>query len=257
MNDGALRHVLTRRPQWWRLAVVALIAAAAAVVIPPPAAHAACGSVVDQASAIRQADSVFVGRVVDTADFSRLATIDVLEIWKGDDLAPRVIVNGSFSGSPQIGPNDRVFTLGATYLVVPFGSRSPFFDEACSGTALFSPLGGLIPPQFHDAVGATTGRVVNQQIASDEAPQPAGGPALWLYAGGGLLVVALVALTLRRRRRGPSKVQSAPTTPPRASNGRAPTGSAGSLDAVDNLEAMRKKTRRVKRKKKQKQQSRA
>ena len=127
-------------------------------------------------------------------DSSRKATVQVLETWKGPDLPTEVSVNGSFAGAPAIGPNDRTFTVGATYLLIPFGSRPPFFDEACSGTVLYVPAGGVIPARFHDAVGATNARLPDVPGAGDEATV-GGGPTRLLIGGGvaGLFLLLLLA----------------------------------------------------------------
>jgi hypothetical protein len=177
-----------------------------------PGALAACNTTVDQVVAVRQADSVFVGRVTELADFNRSATMAVLEIWKGPDLPASVVVNGSFSGSPQVGANDRTYVLGATYLVVPFGNRAPFFDEACSGTGLYSPAGGLIPGQFHDAVGATTGRIPDIPAATTPGSDEPAGVSPLVLGGAGAVVLVLMVLVLRRRKRG-GRVVPAATAP--------------------------------------------
>ena len=165
-----------------RILLASIVVSTAAVVAAVPA-HAACNSPVDQIDAAARADSVFVGLVTNVSDSSRKATIQVLETWKGPDLPAEVSVNGSFAGSSAIGPNDRTFTLGATYLLIPFGSRPPFFDEACSGTGLYVPAGGVIPARFHDAVGATTARLTDILGIGDESTV-GGGPTRLLIGGG-------------------------------------------------------------------------
>ncbi len=242
MYEGSVRHQRSSglTP---RLLAAALLVGAVTFLAPAPAAHAACNTVIDQVATVERADSVFVGRVIHVADSSRLATIEVIEIWKGPDLAPQVIVNGSFSGNPQIGANDRTFMQGSTYLVVPFGNRSPFFDEACSGTALYSPTGGLIPAKFHDAVGTTTARLMNQPAAAPTSDDTGGGVDWLFIAGGAVVVGALFALTIGRRgKSSPSqprrKAASAPPSfsgngSPASSNGGSASGNgSGSFDAV-------------------------
>ena len=195
-----------------RLAAVGLVAGTLLGFAPPPA-HAACATVVDPIVSIRKSDSVFVGQITELSDFGRLATIRVLEIWKGPDVGGEVIVNGSFSGSATVGPSDRTFMLGSTYLVVPFGVRSPFFDEACSATGLFVPAGGVIPPRFQEAVGSTTAQI--PAVAEAAVVEPDGGVSPLMWGGAGLLLVTFV-LVLRRRRRnkrvaGASPAATAPT----------------------------------------------
>ena len=164
-------------------------------------ARAACNKPVDQITAMNLADSVFVGQVMELSDVNRVATMRVLEIWKGPDLGAQVTVNGSFSGSPQVLLSDRTYVLGATYLVVPFGRRSPFFDEACSGTRPYSPLGGQIPPQFQNAVGTPTARMPAAFGVADDTSDGSGRAGSLLIGGGVLAALGLVLLARRRRKR--------------------------------------------------------
>jgi len=234
-----------------RLATAALVASAL-IGAAPHAAHAACVTPVDQVTAMQRADSVFVGRVTELSDLNRTATMAVLETWKGADLGSEVTVNGSFSGSPVVGPGDRTYLLGTTYLVIPFGSRSPFFDDACSGTGLYVPSGGQIPPQFHNAVGRMVAQV---PAAVAPIPEDSGGPGasgLYVVGGSALVLLALYGLMRRRGKRRPvtggtaaPAAQHGPPSPPAASSRpkavEPKIGAAGAVAAV----AGRKKGRRA------------
>ena len=212
-----------------RMLLASLVVSTAAVVAAVPA-HAACSSPVDQIDAAALASSVFVGLVTDVSDSSRKATVQVLETWKGPDLPTEVSVNGSFAGAPAIGPNDRTFTVGATYLLIPFGSRPPFFDEACSGTVLYVPAGGVIPARFHDAVGATNARLPDVPGAGDEATV-GGGPTRLLIGGGvaGLFLLLLLASWRRKRKSVPSPVAGSQTRPRRRAKTRPAPSTSGPL----------------------------
>lgn len=167
------------------------------VAVPVTPAQAACSPPIDQITAMRRADSVFVGQVIELTDSSRVATVQVIEIWKGPDLDALVTVNGSSSGAPAVRLTDRTYLLGGIYLVVPFGSRSPFFDEACSATRLFAPLGGQIPPQFQDAVGATTARLPITVAPAVDTSEGSGGISRGLMLGGSMAALALLVLIRR------------------------------------------------------------
>jgi hypothetical protein len=207
------------------LAASILLAAILQLTATAPAAYAACSTPVDQVAAMRQASTVFVGHVTAVEDISRKATMRVLEIWKGGDIGTEVVVNGSVAGTPQIGVDDRVYTAGATYLVVPFGSRSPFLDEACSGTTLYSPT-GLIPAQYHEALGASEPRIPGAAAAPAPADDSGGGPSLYMLGGAGAVILALLLFTLRRgsqkepRREVPSAARSSGVAPTTQSRGK-------------------------------------
>jgi hypothetical protein len=198
---------------------VSLLAAVAIFGTPTPA-HAACGQQTDPADAMQLADSVFVGRVVALENLTRQATMEVVEVWKGPKLTDRVAVQGASSDSPIVGQNDRTYVLGATYLVVPFGRSSPFYDDACSATSLFTPQGGRIPVQYRDAVGASAAWIPAIGDAGEPAPEPQGGVSLPVVLGGGAAVLAALWLVARGRKKTPRAAQVAgaeaigPPTPP-------------------------------------------
>ncbi len=167
------------------------------------------------------ADSVFIGRVVALSDLHRAATMEVLEIWKGPDLSERVEVQGASSSSAVVGPNDRLYVLGGTYLVVPFGRASPFYDDACSGTILYAPRGGQIPAEYRDAVGAENPRI---PAAAESSPRPVPSGAVdgsvLLLGGGAVLLAALAIWFLGRRKKtrgvspGPEPIFAVPEVHP-------------------------------------------
>lgn len=198
--------------------VVSLVFVTSLMLLSSAPARAACSHVVDPAAEMADADSVFVGRVMAVSDFGRLATMEVLEIWKGSDLPSEVVVNGSSSGSDQIGANDRTFIAGNTYVVVPLGSRSPFFDQACSGTHLYVPA-GAIPSRFQDAIGTDLPRIpgtpATEGTTSGDGSD--GGSAFLLVGAvaGAFLVLGLV-VRRRRKRRGSADPGRAASAPPPA-----------------------------------------
>ncbi len=115
-------------------------------------ADAACDAPVSMPEALAAADSVFVGRVYSVSSDGRAAVMEVLEIWKGSDLAATVGVHGGDPDAP-LGDDDRTFEKGRTYLVVPENSRAPFEASLCSATALYRPT-GEIPAEYAAPLGA-------------------------------------------------------------------------------------------------------
>ena len=180
------------------------------------AAHAACSTPLDPQLSFRVADTVFVARVVALDDFSRLATVEVLEIWKGRDLETQVVVNGSLSTSTSVSVDDRTFVMGSTYVFVPAGRRSPFVDGACSATALHNPTGGLTPAQYHDAVGASTARLPTPvAVAADTVDKGGLSPVLigGVILSGAVLAVAIGSRRKKRKKQRAGTVGQAPSVP--------------------------------------------
>ncbi len=216
-RGNSFRRVLLQVVTVWAMATVL-------VAVPVTPAHAACSPPIDQIAAMQRADSVFVGQVIELTDSSRIATVQVIEIWKGPDLDALVTVNGSLSGAPAVRVTDRTYLLGGTYLVVPFGSRSPFFDEACSATGLFVPRGGQIPLQFQDAVGATTARLPVTVAPVADTSEGSGGISRGLMLGGSMAALALLVLVRRRRRKPampiPADAEARPVSSPGTSPNR-------------------------------------
>jgi hypothetical protein len=166
-----------------------------------PHASAACVTSPDPVSAVRLADTVFIGRVVLVEDFNRVATMDVLEVWKGRDLPAQVVVSGSLSGSAQVSSTDRTYLLGQTYLVVPLGTRAPFLDEACSVTRPFTPSGGNIPGPYQDAAGSALARIAVAAGGEASAATPSGRLNPIALSGLAVLGVALLAMFAKWRKK--------------------------------------------------------
>lgn len=94
-------------------------------------------------------DLVFVGRVTDTANSGRSATVEVTEVWRGDVPTPITVNGGSDPTNPA--EDDRTFEVGVTYLFIPAqldGLRQGFVtDSVCSSTTPWTDdLARLRPP---------------------------------------------------------------------------------------------------------------
>jgi hypothetical protein len=170
------------------LTVLALLAGLVSAAAPAPA-FASCVRVPDLRTSIDAAPVVFVGTVVGVTNGGRWARVRVERVWKGT-VASAVEVHGSPASEPGVMTSaDRIFEVGDRDLFVPFGSRDPYDDNACSATRGYdSSMDSLAPAGAHAPL-----------------PAPAGPPA-WLLAAvlaAAMIVVAAAAVMVvagRRRR---------------------------------------------------------
>lgn len=140
--------------------ILALAAALGFMLHVPPGAAAAAGAATDCApplpleKAVVMADLVFVGTVTATANNGRSATVDVTEIWRGDVPTPAAVNGGSDPTNPA--EDDRVFSVGTTYLFLPVLTGGALVDGVCSSTVPWSDdLARLRPPQVGKPLAAT------------------------------------------------------------------------------------------------------
>lgn len=130
-----------------KLLLVAAMATVIVVDVPGPAL-ASCVEPPPLSDAIAEADIVFVGLAVALDFEGRLATFEIIEVWKGE-LGPSVVVNGGpelramgdarARGQTLASSVDRMYVLGETYLVVSFGrSGDVVMDNACSSTQVMN-----------------------------------------------------------------------------------------------------------------------
>ena len=156
----------------------------------PPAA-ADCEPAGPVAEALRTAPVAFVGTVVATEGLA--ARFAVAEVWAGE-VGPEVEVRGlSDDGGVDSGfgagftEDDRHWTDGATYLVVPWVEGSVLRDSICTATTEWSDeLAGLRP---------TDARMLDDQAHVSAGPPP------WLLALAlaGILLATGSVLAFRRR----------------------------------------------------------
>jgi len=178
------------------------------------AAAASCPLAPDVADALSNAASVFVGEATVVADQGRVATMDVISIWKGPDLPEQVEVRGTATVGSPVGPEDRRFTEGTTYLVIPENTRQPFLAGKCSATIAFNGTGLAIPAGYQEVIGAATGRAPVMPAPESEAGT--GGLPMGLLAMASVVpVLAGVALIIHHRRR-PSRRRLAELIPKRS-----------------------------------------
>jgi hypothetical protein len=170
-----------------------LISAALALAFAAFAApvRADCDLAGPPAEALPTAAIAFVGKVIEVT--GPTATVEVREIWAGDDLAPIVEVHGlSDDGAKQNLPvfseDDRSWTLGATYLVLPYADGGVLRDSICSATT-----------EWIDDLSAL--RPADARVVASRAPADSPIPMPLLIIGAAVIAVAGASLLAFRRSR--------------------------------------------------------
>lgn len=174
----------------------------AMVVLSPTPLLAQCAPP-ESTDAIASAQSVFVGRVQSTDNSGRVATVEVLSVWKGRDLTEQVEVRGASSADSAPQGTDRRYEVGVTYLFVPENGRDPFLATSCSATQRYTGPPRLIPVTYQDGVGATTGRnpIDGSTATAADLEADATRSILPLLALLGLLAMAALAISWSRSQR--------------------------------------------------------
>jgi hypothetical protein len=170
-------------------ASAALVALAIAL-LPPAPARADCEPAGPIEEALAVAPVAFVGTV--TALDGPAARFAVAEVWAGS-VGATVEVRGLGDGGPDTGfgaafmEDDRRWSMGTTYLVVPFVDGTVLRDHLCTATTEWrDELAALRPP------GATT--------PTPEALSPGTGiPAALAVLAAAAAVGAIGWLAFRRR----------------------------------------------------------
>jgi hypothetical protein len=145
---------------------------------------------------VRTAPVVFVGTISSLRDEGREATVDVVRVWRGGPLPPKVQVRGTVATQSKVHTAlDRIYAQGATYLFLPTaGTRPSFIENQCSSTSvLSSELAALQPSGGGDLPSG---------ISDSTATGGGAGYDRWLpLAIGGVAFVGLGTLLLMARRR--------------------------------------------------------
>ncbi len=159
-----------------RLPQSVLLAMAWLALAVPVAADCDMARSVDDALA--DGSLVFVGEATDVQ--GPRATFAVREVWSGE-VGPTVTIHG-FSDEGQPVEDDREWTEGATYLVVPFVDRDALRDNICT------------PSQIWDAQLAELRPADARIVAAEESDQSP-------LAFAGLVLLALAGISLLAFRR--------------------------------------------------------
>ena len=176
-----------------RSAVLALIAVAALAAATPAAADCQMAGPIE--AELRTAPVAFVGRVTSTEGAA--ARFAVSEVWAGT-VAAAVEVRGisdigggraePAAGEPfPIGEDDRLWTVGATYLVIPTVEGEELRDSICSATAEWVPELAALRPADARIIGG------DGQAGGDGLPLPA------IVVLGSLAVVGLLSVLAFRQ----------------------------------------------------------
>ena len=162
----------------------------ASIVVAPGTASAACGAPPSLITAVEEAHTVFIGRVVQVDNGGRTADMEVVQVWKGRDLPQFVAVAGGSASATEVGSNDRSFENGRTYLVFPHNRTSPFTDDRCTATRFYEATGKAIPANLKAAVGADEARVP-VAAAADGGGVDGSRLGPWIIGMGLLLLIML------------------------------------------------------------------
>jgi len=181
-----------------RFGVFILLSLSFAVTLAGAAAAADCDDPSDLQTALRNADSVFVARIVSVSDGGVSAVAAVDAVWKGLDLEQTVNLIGGDSADKTSG-RTRIHIVGQRYLVVAAWSRNAFTDDLCTATSLFNGLANQIPSQYQDAVGAVEPRLPSAAAVSEDVDGAEGLPTRAITIGAlSVVLIVLAAFLLRR-----------------------------------------------------------
>jgi hypothetical protein len=173
------------------LAVGAFVAGSAGV-------EASCAGPPSLPDQLATAQLVFVGTVAFTSDNDRIARVRVESVWKGPNLAAYVDVHGSPASTPfSFTSVDRTYRAGERDLFVLFSDRSPFQDNNCSATQIYTTdVARFAPVDARPPAPLTAGDQVQNWIRQ-----------YWLQLVIALLIVTAATILGLRRLATSGKIQ--------------------------------------------------
>jgi hypothetical protein len=160
----------------------------AAITLIPGVVIASCAQFPPLEQHIAQADVVFVGTVLSTADEQRTALVEVDEIWHGAELPQQVTVHGAMS-STGFSSIDRTFETGVRYLFATAFANGRLDDNSCTATQPWTDELARLRPT--SAIGPT------------EAPADEVAVLPIVAVLGGLAVILAASVLAFRRGRSP------------------------------------------------------
>lgn len=134
----------------------ALVLGAALALLAPTTTLADCRAPEPIGRAVANADVVFVGTVVETANRGTWATVRVDEIWRGKDQPSTVLVKGGPPGNAATSV-DRAYEVGVKYVFFPYSDADgSLADNSCTNTTQWTAeLAALRPADARSPIGAT------------------------------------------------------------------------------------------------------
>ena len=194
--DTAIRLVCLMRP--W-VFLIGLTLGLTGWVAATPVARASCaGPPTEPAVAIAAAPVAFVGTVEATSNGNRVALVRVESVWRGPNLPTKVIVKGTPDEAAAATSVDRIFGPGTRYLFLPINFASPFEDNSCTATQVYSSaIANLAPADARPP----------DPLLNPASMTGASFPVAWATAAAVGVVMALaIAWVLWSRRRYRSRV---------------------------------------------------
>jgi hypothetical protein len=156
----------------------------------PAVARADCQPASSIKDALATAEIAFVGTVVAAVDGGPRAVFSVEEVWVGQLLATAEVRGLGDAGFME---DDRQWTVGVRYLVIPFVEAGLLRDTICSATSEWrDELAALRPPTAHPPGGLGTVSDVPVQL---------------LLLGGAAALIAVVSFAAFRHRAGPRRTR--------------------------------------------------
>lgn len=134
------------RPTVVRTAVAAALLGFATL-LGPGVAHASCAEEPIGPPELGDDDHVFAGVVERTTDGGVAAEVRVVDVWRGRDLPPRVVVVGGALGIGVDSSTDRHYRAGDELaFFVSRGDDGVLYDNVCTQTGSLASLAYLDPP---------------------------------------------------------------------------------------------------------------
>ena len=208
MTQGGRSPIRQPRRSVYRMCRAAAAVAVAALGVTAPASAQVLPGCADEgsiATRVAVAPVAFIGTVAALSDKGRVATVDVLKVWKGGPLPRRVEVRGTIATqSKVVTALDRLYASHRTYLFVPSAGVTPHFVEnQCSATrAISSEVTALGPADGGQQPTSASGVSLPGNGLAKLAP-------LAIGAAGFLLIGAFLTRQILRDRRRRAQPASA------------------------------------------------
>lgn len=158
-----------------RLALALSLAGTFGMLAAPATTLGSCAQPLPIAEALKSAEIVFVGTVVQVSEGNRWANVQVEEVWKGPDRPQNVLVRGGPAGNAATSV-DRSFEVGVKYIFFPYVAVDAGEGPAGSVTDGGVPAGGVPENALTDNSCTNTTAFTDEHKAlrPDDARKPIG-----------------------------------------------------------------------------------